>query len=946
MSLTDLQFRLAYTPENCADFVAEFYEPALAMAVRYDRATYTFSAAGLQTAARGVAGLLANGGRIRLICDHQVTPETHAAIVAGRQQAAAILRHYVPPSDLTRITADDIAGKRALDLLTWLVAENRLELRIAIVPADGLFHEKIGIIGEAAGHCIAFHGSLNETRAGARDNYESFDVFTSWRDPERAAGKVGQFETLWDGKSRRACVIPLPDDYDAYLREYAARNRPAPPPPDCSADANKRAAYWQQIRDALATDPASTIATVPAVLWPHQTAFFNRHAANPGPDLLLLADEVGLGKTIQAGILLKYRINQGRVSRVLILAPQPACRQWQAELHRKFNIDIPLLDTGARPTLAYQDGSTGNAPNPPWAAAALIASYQWLRHHQDAFLADDPRYDLVIVDEAHRARFSEVASSNRRPNRYLELLRKLSERTNSLLLLTATPMQLHEAELHALLELLEPVGWTAEDFRRFYDADTPPDADQWRFMADIYRPHSPNPKAMDERLIHSVNSSYVTGRLDAAALTRTTRLMRERSPARRLMSRHTRATLRQYAKEGRIQAGIPRRKVHPVAIPMNRAERSLYDDIDALVGAAYAGAPGVNPTALGFIMTTYRKRLGSSPRVFAQTCRNHLERRQADAAAWRELAQLNDDELDDDPDAPLPGTTLTPDAVARLEQAAADAGRLERRDTKLAELRRRLDDLAGAGHRKIIIFTQFRDTMLYLSDRLHRRDGRSIVQLSGHDDPAQGSRAQRIKALQDADHGLLICTETASESLNLQFCSAMVNYDIPWNPMTLEQRIGRIDRIGQERAVVDIINLFYQDTAEWDAYEAMLERLGAIHDNVGEYQPILYDPVSAGRLASIIRANNDRQATRAAVNAMSSAARINLDLLNTPLEQTALPEPDLLPDGWSAQHRGGPHWIVTRPDGANRLVTTDADAYEYDGTDAAWFGPGSRWCPL
>ena len=186
----------------------------------------------------------------------------------------------------------------------------------------------------------------------------------------------------------------------------------------------------------------------------------------------------------------------------------------------------------------------------------------------------------------------------------------------------------------------------------------------------------------------------------------------------------------------------------------------------------------------------------------------------------------------------------------------------------------------------------------------------------------------------------------------------MVNYDIPWNPMTLEQRIGRIDRIGQARPMVDIVNLFYAGTAEWDAYEAMLERLEAIRDNVGEYQPILYDPASANRMSAIIRANGDRESTRAAVQNIAGSARINLDTLNSALEQTALPasaitmadirraltEPGLLPEGWAAEHRGGAHWKVTRPDGSSQLVTTDLDAYHYGGANVVWFGPGSpRW---
>ena len=136
---------------------------------------------------------------------------------------------------------------------------------------------------------------------------------------------------------------------------------------------------------------------------------------------------------------------------------------------------------------------------------------------------------------------------------------------------------------------------------------------------------------------------------------------------------------------------------------MNAAERRLYDDIDALVNDVYAGAPGVNSTALGFVMTTYRKRLGSSPRAFAQTCRNHLQREQASATAWREIAQLDADEQEDFSDDQLPDAVLTPKAVARLEQAARDAGLLERRDTKLRQLQKSLTELDADGHRKIII---------------------------------------------------------------------------------------------------------------------------------------------------------------------------------------------------------------------------------------------------
>ena len=971
MPLTDLNLLSAYDPDNCPDVVTEFYAPALAESVVYDRGTFSFRASGLVAAAAGLAGLLRNGGYVRIICEPtQLPDDLRDAIIDGHTQA---LLEAVPPEDLTNISEQDLRAKGQLDLITWLVAQERLEIRVALPKSaeQGVFHNKTGVMTDGLGNQVSFVGSPNETESGWGRNYERFHLFCSWKEPDRVREDARHFERLWNNQSDAVYVLPIPEAYTNHLKSVAPQKDPTVSPPEIEGtngvvkeepgDYGRRDEYWQQIEEAIRNDPATTLATVPATLWPHQAAFYHRHATGTGPDRLLIADEVGLGKTIQAGILLKARINQGQVKRLLVLAPKPACRQWQDELRHKFCLNIPTLETGGKTTLAYPDGTETAAPNPPWACDRLIASYQWLRQHAEDFINSEPRYDMVIVDEAHRARFSEVANPRRRrPNQYLQLLRQLATCTESLLLLTATPMQLHEAELHALLELLEPTGWNAEDFRHFYDAERPQTTEDWRLMAERYRPLSPDPQAPDERLIHHRNRAYVDGQLTTETMTGTARLMRERSPAKRRMSRHTRETLRRYALEGRIGAVIPERRIHPVAIQMSDAERCLYDDIDSLTREVYANAPGINQTAMGFIMTTYRRRLGSSPHAFAQTCRNLMQRQQTDAAGWREIGEMDGEEMEDAMDGSLPGAVLTAQGMARLEQAAGEAARLERRDTKLRELGRQLTVLRANGHRKIIIFTQFRDTMLYLSRRLEQQGYRNIVRVSGQEDQEQEERGPRIKALIDTESGLLLCTEAASESLNLQFCSAMVNYDIPWNPMKLEQRIGRIDRIGQESPEVHIVNLFYEDTAEWDAYEAMRERLASIHGHVGQYQPILYDPATANQLVGIIRGNAGSKAIREAVHSIKSETRLNLDTLNSTLGdiesapasvtmaflQRALEEGALLPVGWSAKHAGGPHWEVRRADGKLYTVTTSRDSYEYEPGYVEWFGPGSPAFPF
>lgn len=955
MPLTDLNLRRTYDPETCPDPVTEFYAPALAQAIAYDRTTFTFSAQGLAAAAAGLAGLLNNAGKVRIICEpKELNEPTCQAILKGEEQA---LLQAVPPESLTAVSPDDLRAKGQLDLLTWLVAQGRLEIKVAIArdAAGGIFHEKTGIIADAAGNRLSFNGSPNETEAGWSRNYERFRLFLSWEHPEDVAEDAAHFNRLWDNRSRFRTVIKLPEAYRRQLLAAAPRENPTRRKPA----ADQRTAYWQRLRQALETDPASSLATIPAQLWPHQAAFFGRHAADPTSARLLLADEVGLGKTIQAASLLKAGLNQGRIARFLILAPKAALPQWQEELRAKFNIAVPRLETaGGKRTLVASRGQSLPAPQPPWQTDRLLASYQWLRQNRKAFLNSDPRYDLVIIDEAHRARYTEVNNEKkRRPNQYLQLLQSLAPRAKSLLLLTATPMQLHAAELHALLELLQPTGWSSEQFQRFYDPAAPADQATWRFMRDLYRPLSPDPEHKDEELLHTPNAVYCQSELtrNPALITAQIALMRRRSPLGRLLSRHTRATLRHYAAQGLIKAIVPQRQVSPVAIPMPPPERELYDRIDDLVREVYEGAPGITATTMGFVMTSYRKRLSSSPRAYALSCRRQLDNNHYRKQSWDELKRRDEDDLDDDPEAEPPGTELTPAARRRLQQAVAAAQDLEHQDSKLRQLLTELDALTAKGHRKIIIFTQFKDTLFYLRESPVLRGWQTVIPLYGQDEPTEGPRAERLERLKQADRGLLLSTETGGEALNLQFCSAMVNYDMPWNPMTLEQRIGRIDRIGQEKPEVDIVNLFYRDTAEWDAYEAMREHLKEIGQLVGEYQPIL-----ANRLPQLIRNRQSRAAIRQALAALPpnlptalADTGIAIDITAIPTTaaavtltdlQRALTAADLLPDGWRATPAGGRHWELRRPDGAIQLVTTDPSAWEYGGA-LEWFGPGSAWWP-
>ena len=844
-----------------------------------------------------------------------------------------------------------------------MVRNDLLEIKVAI-RASGIFHPKIGILTDSQDNRIAFNGSANESIHGWDFNYEYLDVFCSWDEPKRVADKEEQFRQLWDGRSRGAIVIPIPDDYQEYLKQVAPQTDPTKPKPPVPPE-DERDQLWGRIRDAIANDPATTTETVAAELWPHQENFRHQRATGPGPDRLLIADEVGLGKTIQAGILLKTRINQGKVNRLIILTPKSALRQWQQELRHKFNIDVPILErAGSQMVLIQPDGSEEPAPDPPWDTPYCLISYHWLRRNRQVFLARDPHYDTVIVDEAHHARFQDVNDpQRRRPNQFLTLLREVSRRTRDLILLTATPMQISETELWALLNLLEPQGWNEAQFSIFYDESIELNPGHWRVLRDLYREKAPRPEELGdraERLIWHDNEMFVGAQLDKQTMQASAALMRSNAPPKRNMSRHTRGLLKRYQDAGLITMTIPERKVQDDPITMSPEERELYDDINELVNECYGNNPALNQTAVGFIMTVYRKRLGSSAHSYACSIQNHLDRREADEEEWKLISQSPDEDPDvEDPDYILPGTTLTNRQHALLVETKERAQQLARHDTKYQRLLRHLGRLEQAGHRKIIIFTQFQDTQDYLGERLVNGAGKSVTRISGQDARFPGPpREERIRAFRDSEEGILICTETAAESLNLQFCTALVNYDIPWNPMTLEQRIGRIDRIGQARQTIDVINLFYADTAEYDAYRIMGNRMKAIEENVGPYRPIMQPNVER-IIANAHRRGASADDLEKELEGITASVTINLDLLNTEIQRREpvvpkvtiaeltriLNTPELMPEGWSSVPTGRDHWRVTGPDGQPWTVTTDRTAHDYAPDRVEWWGPGSPSFP-
>jgi len=908
--LSDRTWRLKYTPDD-GDLVKLFYVPALEDAERYDRLTGYFNARALMLAARGIEGLVRNGGRMRLVVGCTLEQLEIDAIEKGEQLRDLVERHLAS----LPLAPPDPASSDALELLAWMIAQGHLDVKVAVpcnankkpIPADGIFHEKAGIIEDRGGDKIAWNGSLNETAAGWQHNWESINVYTSWGpEPKRVADEEANFARIWANKANRVIVLDVPDaarqdlmrfmpasDMPARLKEpeeKPAKPSPEKPEPETKEPENPtapeqgdfRSHVWSFIQHAPSLpDGGERVgeATSAVTPWPHQVRAFER-LYRDWPPKLLIADEVGLGKTIQAGMLLRQAWLAGRVKRVLILAPKAILKQWQIELREKFNLNWPIYDGRKlvwHPSPAWRGENERVVDWHQWhREPVVIASSHLMRRcdRAEALLKESEPWDLVVLDEAHHARRRAAGTQQEGgPNALLRLMQGLKDHTQGLVLLTATPMQVHPIEVWDLLHLLGlPTEWTAKAFLNFFDdiEQQNPSSDALDRMARLFQSveHSYGEvKTEDAQRLASLSrlkaNKVLRALRDGANIPRrqleTTErraavsIMRAHTPLRRLVSRHTRELLRRYFKAGMLTTPIADRRVEDRFLEMTSEEQALYDAVEDYIASTYNQASANERTAVGFVMTIYRRRLASSFCALRNTLQNHLNAIAAGGQA--QLVSLDEDAPDDeavdevldaDEVEALERETLAAEEEADIQHLLDRIGKLPP-DSKLESLKNTLDALRLDGYGQAMVFTQYTDTMDFLREELLKGAALRLMCFSGRggEIPSADGTWRQIgrddakRRFRDGEADVLLCTDAAAEGLNFQFCGALINYDMPWNPMRVEQRIGRIDRLGQQHGIIRIVNLHYEGTVETDVYRALRSRIGLFESVVGRLQPIL-----------------------------------------------------------------------------------------------------------
>ncbi|GAA3083269.1 helicase-related protein [Streptomyces rectiviolaceus] len=571
------------------------------------------------------------------------------------------------------------------------------------------------------------------------------------------------------------------------------------------------AAEALRIRMAARGDAMLAVSTSLLDPLPHQIQAVYNELLPRTPLRFLLADDPGAGKTIMAGLYIKELALRGDLERCLIVVPGGLAEQWQDELLEKFGLDFTLLTRQL--TDATIDGNVFDRH------PRLIARMDALARSEDLRrLLEESGWDLVVVDEAHRMSASYFGAELKTTKRY-ELGRLLGRLTRNLLLMTATP--------HAGKE---------EDFQLFM---TLLDSDRFsgRYRAGIHR--------------HDVSG---------------------------LMRRMIKEELLTF--DGRRL--FPERRAYTVPYALSPAEQELYEQVTEYVRQEMNRAErldGRRGNQVGFALTVLQRRLASSPAAIHRS----LERRRLRLAARRQ-EMLADPALlptgATPTSVPIPSVPaedglddLTGDELELLEEQVVDAAtaartvqELELEIAALSELERLAGRVLASGDdrkwrelsgllqddpllrdekglpRKLIVFTEHRDTLDYLSRRIRNLIGRpeTVVAIHGGT-PRQHRRDIRDAFNQDPEVRVLIATDAAGEGLNLQRAHLMVNYDLPWNPNRIEQRFGRIHRIGQTE-VCHLWNLVAADTREGQVFQRLLDKIeqqskayqGKVYNVLGE----------------------------------------------------------------------------------------------------------------
>ncbi len=745
--------------------------------------------------------------------------------------------------------------------------EGKIQIRVLPDSAFGLIHGKAGVITKKDGSKTAFIGSANESVSGWLLNYEII-----WEDdsPEAVAWVQDEFDFLWNHKDAYNIADFIVSDIDRL-----AKRTVIPSVED-----------WKKT-----ADPAATVVETPVYrnqlgLMEHQKYFINvafgAHQTRAGARLIL-ADEVGLGKTIQLATTATLIALTG-TKPILILVPKTLLIQWQDELRELLNVPSAVWngkqwidEQGIEYPVMGEEGIKHCPRRIGIISQGLIT--RLFDDHSSSFCQFllDLSYDCVIVDEAHRARRANLSRVEREekpePNHLFAFLLQMAGRTKSLLLATATPVQMHPIEAYDLLSIIgggqnetvlgiQDSHWRREpllSIAMIRDSEHNPmpeeDLERWAW---IRNPLPPKDEGPDFQIIRyelklGDDDAWTKGyesweQLSPSGKDRVRRIsrnfMQKHNPFIRNIIRRTRKYLEETKNPETGESYLKPVKVKLYgeqavdALSLNVYLQDAYHEAEDFCTALSQRAK-----ATGFLKTLLLRRVGSTLYAGRRTAEKMLGMVPAE--------QVNEEDDDDEPEiytSPL-FREMTDEERRHLTRFYQILSDHENEDPKVSKVKEILLEKRWLD-RGCIVFSQYYDSVEFLAKKLSAEMPDELIGIyaggnrSGtyHRGMYQRMPRELIKSMvKKRQIRLLIGTDAASEGINLQSLGTLINLDLPWNPTRLEQRKGRIQRIGQVYDDIWIFNIRYSGSVEDRVHDLLSDRLQNINTIFGQIPDVLED---------------------------------------------------------------------------------------------------------
>lgn len=538
---------------------------------------------------------------------------------------------------------------------------------------------------------------------------------------------------------------------------------------------------------------------------------------NGGQQRLLIADEVGLGKTIEAGLIWSELEQRTQLSRVLIVCPAALVLKWKAEMGRRFDRQVDVLSrsdlTELVEALERGDGDS---------ALVGVISLESLRGSpQLEKLVDlQPRFDLIIVDEAHYLRNRETKS--------YAVGRVLSDWADALIFLSATPLNLRSSDLFNLLNLLDEDHFGDIDV---FDLQLEPNRRLNQVAGELAREGWRSPRhlvsVLDEIPAMSLGGPLAErpdfGQLRKLLDTEQALSHPQIALAKRYLAElNTLSGLLSRTRKADVPDAKAVRVPHNVDVLWTGQERAFYDAVWSWYSDR-AKSQGVPP---GFAM--------QMPLRQAASCIPAMQQLLSEREPWLFQAAMAD--VDDAEESDSESDALSLEGLTDLEVLRTPL----RVDTKFDQLVETLRDARTAELTQVMVFSYFRRTLAYLHKNLASEFSIRVM----HGGVPMAQREEIMNDFRAGKFEILLLSEVGSEGLDFEFCNVLVNYDLPWNPMRVEQRIGRLDRFGQKHEKIFIYNMRVPGTIESDIFQRLYDRIHLFEASIGELEPILREELA------------------------------------------------------------------------------------------------------